>query len=85
MSAAYTALTKGSMSRSNTSRPNRRRAKAAMLSSLSSRRGGMKYSSPARSFPNGLRIGVRANGHKRVGAIIRKPSGNLCNRPRRIT
>ncbi len=46
-----------------------------MLSSPSSFRGGMKYSQAARNFPSGLRIGVTASGHNRVGAIIRKPSG----------
>ena len=36
----------------------------------------MKYSKAARSLPSGLRIGVTASGHSRVGAIIRKPSGS---------
>ena len=56
-----------------------------MLSSSSSRRGGMKYSMAARSFPSGLRIGVTAIGQSCVGAIIRKPSGSRCRRPRRTT
>ena len=48
-----------------------------MLSSPSRRRGGMTYSSAARNLPKGLKIGVTANGHIRVGAIMRNPSGNL--------
>ena len=56
-----------------------------MLSSPSSRRGGMKYSRAARSFPRGLRIGVTAIGQSCVGAIIMKPSGRRCRRPRRTT
>ena len=45
----------------------------------------MKYSIAARSLPSGLRIGVTASGHSCVGAIIRKPSGSRCSRPRRTT
>ena len=45
----------------------------------------MKYSSAARSFPNGLRIGVTASGQIRVGAIIMNPSGSGHNRPWRTT
>ncbi len=56
-----------------------------MLSSASSRRGGMKYSRPARSLPNGLRIGVSAMDQSCVGAIIKNPSGRWCSRPRRTT
>ena len=56
-----------------------------MLSSASSARGGMKYSIAARSLPSGLRIGVTASGQSRVGAIIKKPSGSRCSRPRRTT
>ena len=45
----------------------------------------MKYSSAARSLPSGLRIGVTASGHRRVGAIIKKPSGRWQSRPLRTT
>ena len=56
-----------------------------MLSSSSLFRGGMKYSHAERSLPSGLKIGVTASGHICVGAIIKKPSGRRCKRPRRTT
>ncbi len=77
--------TSGCTSRSNVSRPRRRRAKLARLSSAPLSRRGTKYSQASLSLPSGLRIGVVTTGQIRLGAISMKPSGIGTSRPRRTT
>ncbi len=77
--------TSGCTSRSNTSRPKRRRTNEPRLSSPSSLRRGTKYSHASRILPSGLRIGVLITGQIRAGAINANPSGTARNRPRRTT
>ena len=75
----------GWTSRSNVSRPSRRRAKSARLSSCGVLRRGITYSAARRSLPGQLRMGVVTIGQMRCGAMIARPSGMRCKRPRHTT
>ena len=75
----------GCTTRSSTSPPKRRRTNAPRLSSPVARERGSTRSNAQRILPVHEKSEVVTMGQRRVGAIIRNPSGNGCSLPRWTT